>query len=128
MADYSMQHMNMAPRQTAGDIDMLAQANGLNANLGNIASILLNRFALSAFSGSFTMGAAATQVIADVNTKANSIIWLVANNASAASMMATAKNPYVSVKAANTSFTVATADGTAATGGQIFSYIILNVG
>lgn len=115
-------------RSGGGDIDMLAQANGLNANMGTIAAILRDRFALAAFTGSFTMTATATQVIADVNTKAGSIIWLVPNNAAAATMQATTKNPYVSAKAAKTSFTVATADGTAATGGQIFSYVILNVG
>jgi len=111
-----------------GDIDMLAQANGLNANIGQLISVMKSRFALSAFNGSFTMGAVVTQVIPDVNAKANSIIWLVADNAAAATMQATTKNAYVSAKAAGTSFTVATADGTAATGGQIFSYVILNVG
>jgi hypothetical protein len=118
----------MRQSSSGGDIDMLAQANGLNANFGQFITIMKNRFALSAFSGSFTMGAVATQVIPDVNAKANSIIWLVADNAAAATMQATTKNPYVSAKAAGTSFTVATADGTAATGGQIFSYVILNVG
>lgn len=111
-----------------GDIDMLAQANGLNANLAKLASIMQTRFALSAFTGSFTLGAVASQVVADTNVKANSIIWLVPANASAASMQATAKNPWVSAKSAGANFTVATADGTAATGGQIFNYVLLNVG
>jgi hypothetical protein len=111
-----------------GDIDMLAQANGLNANLGKLISVMQTRFALAAFTGSATLGAAVTTVVADTNVKAASVILLEATNASAATMQATAKNPYVSVKTAGTSFTIATADGTAATGGQIFSYVILNVG
>jgi len=111
-----------------GDIDMLAQVNGVNANLAKLVSTFQTRFPLSSFSGRFTMPAAATYVVTDANTKANSIIWPVPANAAAASMMATAKILWVSAKSAGANFTVATADGTAATGGQIFDYILINVG
>jgi hypothetical protein len=86
------------------------------------------RFALSAFSGSFVMPAAATAVIADTNIKASSIVIFVPTNGTAAQLQGSAKQLYVSARTAGTNFTAATGDGTAAAGGQTFSYILLNVG
>lgn len=130
MADLTMlQHGGFQSMKDGGsDVDMLAQVNGVNANLAKLASVMQTRFALAAFTGSFTLAAVASQVVTDANAKAGSIIYLTAANAAAAAMQATAKNPWVSAISAGASFTVATADGTAATGGQIFSYVILNVG
>lgn len=112
----------------ANQDDMLAQANGLNANLAKIASVLQTRFALAAYTGTFALAAAPTTTVTDANVKASSIIWPVPTNAAAATLMGSAKSLYVSARNAGTSFVVATADGTAAAGGQTFAYVILNVG
>lgn len=107
---------------------MLLQAQGLNQNLAKLVGVMQSRFALSATTGTFNLAAAASTTVTDVNIKANSIVLPVPNTAAAATIMGGAQSLYVSAKAAGTSFTVSTANGAAASGGQAFSYIILNVG
>lgn len=76
--------------------------------------------------GNFTLGAAATTVVADTFISANSKIVPIPTNAAAATLMSGAKSLYVSAKTASTSFTVATADATAAAGTETFDYTITN--
>jgi len=110
----------------ASQDDMLAQANGLNANLAQLVTTLLTRFALAAFSGSFSCGAAASTVVTDANAKTTSKITLTPTNAAAGTLQSGAKHLYVTK--ANGSFTVLTADGNAAAGTETFDYLIVNVG
>jgi hypothetical protein len=126
MVDFGLQ--SQFKPSGGGDIDMLAQANGLNANLGKMISVLQSRFALGAFTGSFVMPAAATFVIADANVKAGSVIVFEPTSGAAAQLQGSTKQLYVSARTVGTNFTAATGDGTAASGGQTFNYILLNVG
>jgi hypothetical protein len=82
---------------------------------------------LSAFvaGGSFTMGAASSHVVADIDVAADSIIALFPTNASGATLQAGAHSLYISAKSAGVSFTVATADAAAAAGTETFGYIII---
>ncbi len=112
----------------ADDSQMLGQAKGLNANLGAMIGLLRNLFPLSAFSGSFTMAAAASTVVTDANVKANSIILLVDWNAAAATLQGSAKRLYPSAIAAGTGFTVSTASAASAAGTENFFYLLVNVG
>ena len=76
--------------------------------------------------GTFTLGAAATTVVTQTNTKTNSIVLLMPSNAAAATLMGSAKALYVSARSAGASFTVATANAAAAAGTETFSYTLIN--
>jgi hypothetical protein len=81
----------------------------------------------SAKKGAFTCsGTAAATVVNDPVVMATSVITLTPTNAAAATLMGSAKCLYVSAKTADTSFTVTTASGVAATGAETFDYTIVN--
>lgn len=73
----------------------------------------------------FTLGAAATTVVANTNVTSTSIPLLIPLNAAAATLMGSAKALYVSARTAGTSFTVATANATAAAGTESFAYVLV---
>src|SRR5690242_8565036 len=75
--------------------------------------------------GTFTLGAAASTVVSQTTTQANSVILMTPTNAAAGTLQGSAKSLYVSARTANTSFTVATASGAAAAGTETFMYVIL---
>jgi hypothetical protein len=106
---------------------ILGQAQGLNKNLSDLVQVMRDRFALSAYTGSFTWSAAATKNVSDANVKANSLIFLMATESTAAALEAGAGKPYVSSRAAG-SFTAATANGSSAAGTEVYEYLIVNVG
>jgi hypothetical protein len=101
-------------------------AQGINLNLAAIARDFANKFALSAFSGSFTCAAAVSTTVTDVNVKLNSKIFLMATNAAAGALEAGANKPYVSARNAKVSFVITGAG--AAAGTETYEYIIVNVG
>jgi hypothetical protein len=108
---------------------MLGQAQGLNKNVSDLVSIMRSAFSpMNVHQGQFICSAAATTTVADTNVKATSFITLAPQNAAGASLMAGSHSLYVSAKAAGTSFTAATADGGAAAGSEIVSYLIINAG
>lgn len=76
--------------------------------------------------GTFTCGAAIDTVVADTDVLATSVIVLMPTNASAATLMGSAKALYISVRTAGTSFQVSTASGAAALGTENFEYQLLN--
>jgi|WetSurMetagenome_2_1015567.scaffolds.fasta_scaffold103402_2 hypothetical protein len=110
------------------DLSMSGHAQGINNNLSRLITVMENRFPLAAFSGTMTWTAAVTATVTDANVKANSIIILMATDASAGTLEAGAKKPYVSARNVGVSFVLTTADGNAAAGTETFSYFILNVG
>ena len=112
----------------ANSTQMLGQAKGVNQNLAALTEMMRNRFPLGAFSGTFTAAAAASTVVTDANIKAGSTVVLVDANAEAATLQGSAKRLYTSARAPGTSFTVSTASGASAAGGEQFSYLIVNVG
>jgi pantothenate kinase len=105
---------------------MSGYAQGINNNLAKIAATLANKFALSAFSGSFTMAASTTKTVTDANVKANSKIFLMATNTSAGALEAGANKPWVSARNAGVSFVLTCAG--AAAGTETYEYVIVNVG
>lgn len=104
-----------------GSLHVVAQVN----NHGFMSSSDKAKLDAIGLGGSFTMAAAATKVVSDVNIKAASLIMLFPSNAAAATLMSSAKSLYVSARVVGTSFTVATADATAAAGTETFDYRII---
>jgi hypothetical protein len=76
--------------------------------------------------GTFTMSAAGSTVVSNPAVTAGSGIFLQATNATAATLVGSNKSPYVSATTAGVSFTVTTANGTAAAGSETFDYLIVN--
>ena len=111
----------------ASQDDILAQVNGINANLAKLVSVMSTRFALGAFGGSFTLSAAVSTTVTDANAKTTSKIIPVPTNAAAGTLQGSAKCLYVSAKN-NGSFVVSTASGVAAAGTETFDYEIVNTG
>lgn len=75
--------------------------------------------------GTFTLSTTSTKIVSNVNVKTTSIILLSPTNTSAATLMQGAGSLYISAKVADTSFTVATANGSFATGTETFDYVII---
>ena len=107
-------------------VAMLGQAQGVNQNLGALVQAFKSAFPLSAYTGSFTMAAAATKTVTDAHCKAASLVVLIDTNAAAGTLQGSAKRLYVA--AGNGSFVVSTASGAAAVGTETFSYLIVNTG
>ena len=75
--------------------------------------------------GSFYLNVAATTTVANENVKTASKIIIIPMNASAATLMGSAKSLYISARTQKTSFAVTTADGTSATGAELFDYWVI---
>jgi hypothetical protein len=110
------------------DASLAGPAQGINTNLGELVKTMRTAFPLHNNTGSFTMGAAATKVVADTTIKAGSIVLLMPTNAAAGTLMAGATSLYVSARTAGTSFTVATANAGNAAGTETFEYIAVTIG
>lgn len=104
--------------------DVLTKLQGISSGLSNIYAAL--KALLPRVTGSFTFPAAATTTITEPAITATSIVQLIPTNASAATLVGSAKSPYVSARVAGTSFTVATASAAAAAGTETFTYILTN--
>lgn len=76
--------------------------------------------------GTFTMAAANTKTVADINILATSSILMFPTNASAGTLMGGAKSLYISARTAATSFAVNTANAAAAVGDETFEYTVNN--
>lgn len=109
------------------DLTTAVQLGGTNTNqsLTNLIAALQALF-LTRSVGTFTFAAAATAVVLNTQVQANSLIYLMPTNASAGTLVGSAKSPFISARTVGTSFTVSTASGVAATGGESFSYFILS--
>jgi hypothetical protein len=104
----------------AGAQDVVTQLRGIVQQLSAWVAAFTGR----TVTGSFTFAAAATTTVAQPAVKANSIVTPSPTNASAGTLVGSAKSPYVSVLTPGVSFTVATASGAAAAGTETFSYSI----
>jgi hypothetical protein len=85
-----------------------------------------NTVGIGSLTGAFALTAAATTTVNNANIYSDCKITLTPTNASAATLMGSAKSLYVSAKTQGTSFAVTTADGTAAAGTETFDYQINN--
>lgn len=101
-----------------GDINTSLQA--ANKLMAKLVGVLTGIFPRSF--GTFTLSAASTKVVTDANVTTASIITLMPTNASAGTLMGSAKSLYVTTAAGQ--FTVTTASGVAASGGEAFSYTV----
>lgn len=104
-----------------------AQTTALNTQLAALTAAVLAVFPPAVFTGSFTLGAAATTVVNNGHVLSSSIIILFPTNAAAGNLMGSALSLYISAKSTGVSFTVATASGAAAVGSETFSYVICNL-
>jgi hypothetical protein len=107
------------------DLQMLGQAQGINANLAKLIQVMSDAFVGSASTGTFTMAAAASKSVTDTNVKATSYVIPFALNAAAGTLQGSAKALYTT--AADGSFTAATASGASAAGTEAFGYLVLNI-
>lgn len=113
---------NQTPSQaTAGATDVVTQLQGVVRQLAAWVAAFKGRTVY----GSFTLAAAATTTVNEPATQSNSFINITATNASAATLMGSAKALYISAKVAGASFTVATASAAAAAGTETFSYSVV---
>ena len=112
-----------------GDVTTALQGIIRQITSGNAAltAAILAVFPTAVFTGSFTLGAAATTVVANGHVLSSSIIICFPTNAAAGTLMGSAKSLYISAKSAGVSFTVATASAGAAAGTETLSYVILNL-
>jgi hypothetical protein len=99
--------------------NQLALSNQLMSKLVGLMSALFPRSV-----GTFTCAAAASTNVVDTNATASSIITLMPLNASAGTLVGSAKSFYFT--RASGSFTVTTANGVAALGTEQFAYAISN--
>lgn len=105
-------------------------SNGAFANqmLAQIAAAIASALPFSGTIGTFTLGAAVTTTVLNANVKANSFVAYVPLEATAGTLMGSAKSLYISNRSAGVSFAVSTANGVAAAGTEQFVYIITNIG
>lgn len=112
--------------QGAND-DANSLARAVVENLAELVGIFSTFLGIKGTAGSFTLAAAATLVVPQAMVTATSFIFLQPTNAAAATLQGSNEHLYISAKSAGVSFTVATAAGTAATGGETFSYLLIDL-
>lgn len=110
----------MQGQGSAGGTDVVTALQGIIRQLSAWVQAFQGRNSY----GTFTLDAAATKVVLDSAVRSNSIVQVFATNAAAATLMGSSAALYTSALSAGTSFTVATADGSNATGTETFSYIV----
>lgn len=104
--------------------DLVRELNVGNRNMSRLITTITGMFPRAV--GTFTCGAAATTVVADVNVVATSVILWTPTNAAAGTLQAGTTHLYLSARTAGASFTVATASGGSAGGTETFAYAIFN--
>lgn len=115
----------MADQQQGGFSSLVITTlqNGVVA-INSLVQAILNSF--PRITGTFTLAAAATTTVAQPAIRATSVVMLSPTNASAGTLMGSAKALNVSSITPGTGFVVATANGTNAAGTETFSYAIFN--
>jgi hypothetical protein len=111
----------------AANDDMVIVGKGVVQNLAGLITAFNRFLGVSGTCGSFTLTAASSLVVSAPLVTANSFIFLQATNAAAGTLTGSNESLYISAKSAGVSFTVATAAGTAATGGETFDYLLINL-
>lgn len=76
--------------------------------------------------GTFTLDADASTDVSNSSVTADSLIFLQATNAAAATLMGSAAALYIAAKSAGVNFSVSTANSSSAVGTEIFNYLIMN--
>lgn len=111
----------MQGQGSAGGTDIVTALQGIIRQLSAWVAAFQGRNAY----GTITLAAAATLVVPNGFTGGNSLVIITPTNAAAATLMGSSKALYVSTLSPGVSFTLATADGTNAAGGETFNYILI---
>ena len=122
MSDTSGSYLPQTVQATAsasGISDIVTQLQGIVRQLTQLVKAINGR----AIYGTFTMPTAASFTIVQPGIKSNSTVTLTPTDASAGTLMGSAKALYYTI-IAGTSFTVFTASGGNAAGTETFSYVI----
>jgi hypothetical protein len=117
----------MQSLQNGANDDANSIGRAIVENLSQLTLLFGTFLGVSGIAGNFTLAAAATLVVPQALVTADSLIFLQATNAAAATLQGSNESLYISAKSAGVSFTVATAAGTAAAGGETFSYLLINL-
>lgn len=120
-----MAFLDSGQKSAAPTID--SEGKFRNELLGLLIKALTSIFPRVA--GTFTLSAAATTTVAQPAITANSFVFPFPINASAATLMAGAKSLYQdrAANVAGASFSMKTADASAAAGTEQFAYFVLNL-
>lgn len=113
-----------ANNQGASATDIYSALQGIRQQL----AAWVTAFKARAVQGSFTMGASSSTVVPNTAVQGTSFISFTPTNASAATLVGSGKSPYVQSISPGVSFTVATANATAAVGTETFNYTITTAG
>lgn len=116
---------------SSGGTDFVTALQGIIKQLSSANSNMLTLIAaiqatFPRITGAFTLAAAATTTVTQTKIAANSLVLLTPTNASAGTLMGSAKALYISALSAGASFTVATASGGNAAGTETFNYTVVN--
>ncbi len=122
----AMEQFAAAMAGSAGD-DSVSVGRAIVENLSALNNIFATFLGVSGIAGAFTLTAASSLVVPQALVTTDSFIFLQPTNASAGTLQGSGECLYISAKSAGVSFTVATAAGTAATGGETFSYLLVNL-
>lgn len=113
------------PVQNQASIDTIVSLlQSMVSYLGDIVTAIDSAF--PRVLGTFTMAAASTFVVSSPTIAANSSVQITPRNAVAATLQSSSKSLYVSTISPGSGFTVATADGTAAAGTELFLFAVTN--
>lgn len=115
---------NGGQQNQAGPDTIVTLLQALVGYVGELVDLL--EAAFPRILGSFTTTATTSQAIPAPTITANANVQLTPTSAAAATLQSGASALYVSAITAGTGFTVATANGAAATAGAIFGYAITN--
>lgn len=110
------------PMGGSGLSDIASKLQLSNQLMGKLVGIISNLFPRGM--GNFSLTAASSKVVTDANVTSVSYVVLIPTNAAAGTLIGSNKSLYISY--ASGSFTVATASGASATGGETFQYLVFN--
>lgn len=107
--------------------DTISVARAIVDNLAQLNRLFATFLGVTGIAGSFTLPAAASLVVPQSLVTGTSKIFLQPTNAAAAALQGSAEQLYISAQSAGVSFTVATAGGGSAAGGETFDYLLVNL-
>lgn len=117
----------MSGLQQGANDDANSIGRAIVENLAQLSALFSAYLGVSGIAGSFTLAAASTLVVPQPLVTASSFLFLQPTNAAAATLQGSNEHLYISARSAGVSFTVATGAGTAATGGETFNYLLINL-
>lgn len=107
---------------TSSSGDVVTALQGITRLLSSLVQIFQGSFVV----GTITLAAAPSTTVSQPGVKSGATILLTPTNASAATLVGSAKSPYISAITAGTSFVISTANATNAAGTETFSYYVKN--